>query len=294
MTQQDSMSEVVDKPPHPTPSEILLELPLYKPLAHDMSLVDGGVKRLREFFGTLDCYCTKCGRESVFKNAAASGSGASGGSAAAIYQQRMSPFGKFSVTLYCTRDVTHQMIFYFLADEKQLQKIGQYPSIADLGLPKYRSYKPVLSTDYLRELNKAIGLASHGVGVGAFVYLRRIFESLIESARVEARSDSGWNDAAFDGLYMKDKIQALSGHLPELLVKHSAMYSILSKGIHELDEEECLSAFPVIRMSIEIILDQKLKMKAESDQVKAVERSIQELTSRHSSPAAKAATERLG
>ncbi|MBC3806012.1 hypothetical protein H8K52_01475 [Undibacterium seohonense] len=37
------------------------------------------------------------------------------------------------------------------------------------------------------------------------------------------------------------------------------MYSILSKGIHELSENECLTAFPIVKIGIEIILDGKLE-----------------------------------
>jgi hypothetical protein len=36
------------------------------------------------------------------------------------------------------------------------------------------------------------------------------------------------------------------------------MYSILSLGIHELDEQTCLAHFDTLRVGIEIILDEKL------------------------------------
>jgi hypothetical protein len=37
------------------------------------------------------------------------------------------------------------------------------------------------------------------------------------------------------------------------------MYSILSLGIHELDEQTCLAHFDTLRVGIEIILDEKLE-----------------------------------
>jgi hypothetical protein len=54
-------------------------------------------------------------------------------------------------------------------------------------------------------------------------------------------------------------------------VTNKSIYSILSKGIHELAEEECLNAFPVIKLSIELILDEKLveiQTQAKTRQVK--------------------------
>ncbi len=39
------------------------------------------------------------------------------------------------------------------------------------------------------------------------------------------------------------------------------MYSILSKGIHELSEEECLQYFKLMKIGIELILDEQLEEK---------------------------------
>jgi hypothetical protein len=42
------------------------------------------------------------------------------------------------------------------------------------------------------------------------------------------------------------------------------MYAILSKGIHELGEQECLDHFDVLKICIEITLDEELE-KAERE-----------------------------
>lgn len=39
------------------------------------------------------------------------------------------------------------------------------------------------------------------------------------------------------------------------------MYSLLSKGVHELSEEDCLAHFDTLRIGIELILDEKLDRK---------------------------------
>ncbi len=46
----------------------------------------------------------------------------------------------------------------------------------------------------------------------------------------------------------------LECYLPEVLTKNTTIYGILSKGIHELSEEECRKYFPVVKECIYQIL----------------------------------------
>lgn len=108
-------------------------------------------------------------------------------------------------------------------------------------------------------MNKAVGLVSHGIGIGSFIYLRRIFETLIEEAHREALKDSEWNDDIFNRSRMDEKISMLKNHLPEFLVTNRIIYSILSLGVHSLDEQTCLDDFDSIKASIELILDEKIE-----------------------------------
>lgn len=94
---------------------------------------------------------------------------------------------------------------------KALEKIGQIPSLADLTLPDLRKYRQVLGDDRFKELTRAIGLTTHGVGVGAFVYLRRIFESLIEGSHAEASKDPGWDEDTYSRSRMDEKISLMKG-----------------------------------------------------------------------------------
>ena len=65
----------------------------------------------------------------------------------------------------------------FLKEYNKVRRIGQSPSAADLA---FGSLDPALSKQLResdrKELGTAIGLRAHGVGIGSFVYLRRIFE----------------------------------------------------------------------------------------------------------------------
>jgi hypothetical protein len=78
----------------------------------------------------------------------------------------------------CSRNSEHRLTFFFLYWNNKLTKIGQHPSVADLVTYEIESYKKILGDEYYKEFNRAIGLAAHGIGVGSFVYLRRIIENL--------------------------------------------------------------------------------------------------------------------
>lgn len=165
----------------------------------------------------------------------------------------------FVYFLECSRNALHKYSFIFKGSKEGFMKIGQFPSVAALEKNDIIKYKKLLKKDY-ENLNKAIGLRSHGIGAGSYVYLRRIFENLIEEKHLEARSEPTWDDEKYNSSRMKEKIKLLEFKLPTILVEMPELYGILSKGIHELSEEECLEYFPITKAAIELILDEKLVM----------------------------------
>ena len=84
----------------------------------------------------------------------------------------------------------------------------------------------------------------------------------------------------FRQLRMEDKIQALKDHLPKFLVDNKSLYSILSTGIHQLNEEDCLSYFDTVRAGIEIILDEKLEEIKRQEKMKIAQQKISDLQGR--------------
>jgi len=156
-----------------------------------------------------------------------------------------------------------------------LQKVGQSPSIADFHISQIKEYKNVLPQDKLKEFTKAIGLAANGVGIGSFVYLRRIFEYLIEEAHLLAKKDNGWNEQSYEKARIPEKIDLLKHHLPEFLVENKSIYSILSKGVHELDENDCLKHFPAVKVGVELILDEKLEVYIKRKKVEEAKKALQ-------------------
>ena len=272
----------------PNARDFLLKTPLYLAFEYSEGKV-WDVLNVLYFGGTYDNYCVKCRRESTFQ---------------VVPQKRPDeyvrneqrermivhatgkiPYPKIPLALHtvhavCTRENSHTQDFVFLTENvvhyddsnnprfsATVQKIGQQPSFGDVHIAKVKKYASVLSKPQLQELNRAIGLASHDVGVGSYVYLRRVFEALVEEAHTVAKTDTGWDEEAYVRSRMSEKITLLRHHLPTFLGDHPEMYSLLSKGVHELSEEECLTHFDTLRISIELILDDKLERRTREKKI---------------------------
>lgn len=141
-------------------------------------------------------------------------------------------------------------------------KIGQYPSFASkekLELKKYKNLKMVKK--YYIELIRSVDAYSQHMGIAAFVYLRRIYEHIVETEYSKLSIEKNEN-ASFD-----EKMKAVDKEIhiiPDVLASQkSKIYSVLSKGIHEYDEDECYEMYPVIRNVILFILNRYLAQKDE-------------------------------
>jgi len=254
--------------PLPPPQNFCLNVPIYEKFRYD-SEKQNPFFALEHYKGSLDCYCHGCTRHTVFNRCGEP-----------EYREHHHKFNyTFALSFSCSRDRNHRVCFVFHSHEGILQKIGQYPSLADLVVPDLQKYRSVLGDEKFRELTRAVGLASHGVGVGAFVYLRRIFETLIEKARQQAATEQGWDDAAFENARMDEQIAILKLHLPKFLVDNRKLYGIMSMGVHTLSEAECLEAFPVVRVGIELILDEHLEQQAREKKIATATRNISTLKS---------------
>ena len=160
----------------------------------------------------------------------------------------------------------HHLDYIILTTDNSMMKIGQYPSIADMTFPELDAYKHVISKQDRKELGTAIGLFASGIGAGSYVYLRRILERLIYQAKATAGDKV--NDEEFEQARVAERIKMLQGYLPEILIKNTTIYGILSKGIHELSEEECKKYFPVVKECIYQILgmwESERRKKADED-----------------------------
>lgn len=258
---------------------LILDEGLYEPF----KITDSNFKDIQTMITNsmpiqFDCYCVDCEKEATFRSEKR-GSGF-------ITYSNLEPFSKnysgaHSIQFSCQRDFSHRYTFNFLIKDYNIYKIGQYPSIADIELPAIQKYRKILSSDY-QYFSKAIGLYANGIGIGSFVYLRRIFENLIYEARdLSVQTDPGGFDIeTFNRSKMIEKIKQLgTDYLPEFVVNNRSIYGIISKGIHELSEDDCKEIFPVMKLSIELILDEKLAQKQKEQRIQEAQKAISKIHS---------------
>lgn len=181
---------------------------------------------------------------------------------------------------FCAMDKTHHLDYIVLAYGNKLKKIGQFPSVADLTFPELKEYRKVMTEEDEKELKRAIGLFASGIGVGSFVYLRRIFERIILTASRKAIDEGNIKKEDFEKAHVDEKVKMLSGYLPKSLVNNPVFYGIISKGIHELNEKECLEYFPVLQGFIMIVLRQWEKIRRDEEEEKKLAASLSVIASK--------------
>lgn len=201
---------------------------------------------------SFDAYCKACKRETTFRI----------GTYPVVNRGIRTRLGEnvippklLSLNATCQRDYTvYSYILKF--EDKQVTKIGQWPSTADIAFGELRSIDKCLDDQDRLELGKALGLHAHDAAIGAFVYLRRVFERMVERTH-RRQSEAGNPVAGFDAMRMDERIAALKGELPEKVVQNSAVFSVLSVGIHELTEEQCTKYFPILKAVLFQMLEQE-------------------------------------
>lgn len=177
----------------------------------------------------------------------------------------------------CTLDSSHHLDYIVVTNSCEMRKIGQYPSVADLTFPELNAYKKDISSEDRKELRRAIGLYAQGIGVGSYVYLRRVFERIIDKAKDYAIEDGKLNFEDYRKAKMDQRIQMLRCYLPVILTENKGIYGIISKGIHELAEEDCIKYFPIMQEAIFMILRQWKQKREELESTKAITLQIAKL-----------------
>jgi hypothetical protein len=257
-----------------SPKTFHLEMPLY--LKIDLK-EKGNKRKLHLCLSSNEpvrSYCMKCGNDSVFRT-----TGGIAPSDPDDYNEWIEEGNGMSYMHYvCAVDESHRCSTWYEKYENTLVKVGQTPSVADLQEKRLKKYRCILGDEKYKEFTRGVGLFAHGVGIGSFVYLRRIFEYLIE----EAYNETGNSNVEIDKENYKhsrvdEKIELLRDFLPKKLVEHKAIYKILSDGIHNLSEKQCLEIFGIIKTGIELILDDKLQKKQAEFKEKEFEKSLQEI-----------------
>lgn len=165
-----------------------------------------------------------------------------------------------------------------------LKKIGQYPSIADMQFFETKKYETILNKKNkfdvkYRDYTMALGLYANGIGCGAFLYLRRVFEMAVEELHEKCKKNENWDEQAYSKASFNDKVKMIEycGNIifpPELEKVRSKIYGVLSKGIHESSEEECKDIFPDVKTAIDMILEKILEEKERTKKINSLNKKI--------------------
>lgn len=231
-------------------------------------------------YDSIDLYCVECQQHSIFtpknigqltneyRNHYTDGS---------AFLKGYLPFGVISFE--CSRNKSHIAMMLIECIEDSIIKIGQYPAKADMDSPDWNRFSKIIPNKYLLDIKKAIGLATHGIGAGSYVYLRRVMEYLINEAYEGALMNEDISEDDYQKARITEKIVLLKEYLPKILVDNKEAYSILSKGVHELDENDCLDHFGLLSTTIELILDEMLSKKKQKEKEKSLKAGISKLHS---------------
>jgi hypothetical protein len=171
------------------------------------------------------------------------------------------------------------LVVYSDWENGYLIKIGTFPSLRDFHKDDIKKYRSILTDQQQTELITAIVIANNGVGIGSYVYLRRVFESIVFDEAKRAISDGVITEEEFNKKRMDEKIIAIKDYLPAFLYNHhSELYGVLSLGIHQLKEDVCLGFFPVLYDCIILILDDRLAQKEKEMTTKKAAASLSSIS----------------
>ena len=174
----------------------------------------------------------------------------------------------------CTNKDEHQymmMISIELKDDKfVVRKIGQNPSMITIKGFDFDKYEKILrKLNAYQDYKKADLSNAEHFHVGAYAYLRRIFEKMV-NYYLEKKTRVNSMDKKIEAV--KDKFDPRVRHLLRNL------YGILSVSIHELDEEQSREYYEYLKAVIDMQLEYMNTEEEKAKQSKKLESIINKIT----------------
>ena len=175
----------------------------------------------------------------------------------------------------CTNNYSHK---YFLMISIELKggifivrKIGQNPSMLTVKGFDFDKYKKILERiNAYEDYKKADMSNAEQFYVGAYAYLRRIFEKMIYYYI---------GDKKIVDDHMDKKIEAVKDEFdPRVRKLLKNLYGILSVSIHELDEEQSKEYYEYLKAIIDMQLEYMNTEEEKSKQSKELESVISKIT----------------
>lgn len=240
--------------------QIIFDSPLYSRWDRNTEIDDDFVELdylISSFNQRVDRYCTKCEKNRIF--AADKNFFDSPKIMNPHFSQKIEDKPAFFKSFRCSADPEHKILISFIVDGGSLVKISEFPSKYDSVKDSFNDYKKILEREKITELAKAAQLESFGYAIALLLYYRRIFESIILRTFGESTIENKITAEDFRQKRMNEKIEYISDFLPEYLKQNAHMYGVLSKGIHELEEDECREYLPIIKTIIFFCLDEAVE-----------------------------------
>lgn len=179
----------------------------------------------------------------------------------------------------CQRSLVTYFLFVTLSEvDCEITKVGQWP-------PLSREPDPVVSASWsetdLKLYSDALTFRHANKGIGALPYLRRIIENhmhdvlrLIEEAHALhpiANFDEAKLQAARKSHRFENKLDVARDYLPSTITPKGhanpigTLYGLISEGLHEKTEEECIDIFDNCRVAFEFVVRKLTEAKREDD-----------------------------
>lgn len=252
----------------------LEDAPLYtwvefkKPAANRSSL----------WINAIDSFCEKCGMVRPFHDMRSRGGGA--GLAVNALSTGTSYFEFTCVT--CRKERHEYLVEQIVSDETiKMQKFGQLPRKR---LERDNTLQKFFSDDS-DNYEKAVVCLSHGYGIAAFAYLRRIVENNtyklvdmlledIQSSEPDPELIESLNELRTESP-MSDKIKIANKALPVYLKPDGLnplgrLYQVLSEGVHSLSDEDCLHRANIVKECLKYMISELSSRKKNRAQFKCM------------------------
>lgn len=267
--------------------ELIFDSPLYSRWNNTIEFEESGQTkydtinyRIEQFDEKVELYCTECEKYRMFTPDQGIYKDTQYSHNIQYRTDKIKNKPSLFKTFRCSASKEHSLFYGFLVEGEDLIKIAEYPSKYDSVKDTFNKYKKVLPKEKIKELAKAAQLESYGYSIASFLYYRRIFETIILEAFKANSFDNKISEEDFRNLRMHDKIDYVKEHLPEYFNENSAMYSTLSKAVHELEETECREYLPIVKTIIYFALDEAVDKREKELRKKEFTKKLKDINSK--------------
>ena len=182
------------------------------------------------------------------------------------------------VTITCNYDANHYYVIYYKLSHTEnefiITKIGQNISPYEIGLPKVKKFEKQLKKfDAVDDYKKVHIHRAYGDNIAALLYLRRFFEKMTNKLLDGADLSDNRFETKIKKLREDKKLNPQVDNLAK------PVYELLSKGIHELNNDECNELFQSLNLFIEM---QLIYIKTEKEKEQTLIELKNDISQKHS------------